>query len=139
MQTYDDLNPEQIESLSDTQQHRPVDIEVVRADKEGAFQAWSTLFLFTHKTFAMIGYVKTYIVLPSVIYGVPRGILAERGIQNPHSILIPLLVRPALARGRGGMVGRGQNTWPAVDIEEGSLFPLRYFGQVRDPHKAFII
>lgn len=32
---YDDSNPEQIESLPDTQLHRNVDLEILRADKEG--------------------------------------------------------------------------------------------------------
>ena len=34
---YDDANPDQIESLPDTQLHRNVDLELVKADKEGAF------------------------------------------------------------------------------------------------------
>ncbi|KAF8968165.1 hypothetical protein BDZ97DRAFT_458986 [Flammula alnicola] len=34
-ETYDDLNPDQIETLADTQQHRNVDLELVKADKEG--------------------------------------------------------------------------------------------------------
>lgn len=32
---YVDTNPEQIESLAPTALHRPVDLEVVAADKEG--------------------------------------------------------------------------------------------------------
>ena len=34
---YVDTNPEQIESLSATALHRPVDLEVVAADKQGLF------------------------------------------------------------------------------------------------------
>lgn len=33
---YDDANPEQMESLPDTQLHRNVDLELLKADKEGA-------------------------------------------------------------------------------------------------------
>lgn len=33
---YDDMNPGQIEALPPTQPHRPVDIEVTGADKEGS-------------------------------------------------------------------------------------------------------
>ncbi|KDR76264.1 hypothetical protein GALMADRAFT_156362 [Galerina marginata CBS 339.88] len=95
---YDDLNPDQIETLADTQQHRNVDLELVKADKEG--------------------YVKTYIVLPSHIYGLATGKLVNLGIQNPQSILIPLLTRAALSRGRGGMVGAGRNVWPNVHIDD---------------------
>jgi hypothetical protein len=32
---YDDINPDQIESLPDTQIHRKVDLELIKADKEG--------------------------------------------------------------------------------------------------------
>jgi hypothetical protein len=32
---YDDANPDQIETLPPTQPHRPVDLEIVQADKEG--------------------------------------------------------------------------------------------------------
>ena len=32
---YDDTNPDQIEALPDTQIHREVDLELIKADKEG--------------------------------------------------------------------------------------------------------
>ena len=32
---YDDANPDQIETLPDTQLHRGVDLELIKADKEG--------------------------------------------------------------------------------------------------------
>lgn len=34
---YDDMDPEQIESLPDTQLHRDVDLEIVHADEDGRF------------------------------------------------------------------------------------------------------
>ena len=68
----------------------------------------------------MAGYVKVYIVSPSVIYGLATGELVEQGIQNPHSIAVPWITRVALDRGRLGMVGAGVNVWPNVDIQEGS-------------------
>ena len=40
---YDDANPDQIESLPDTQLHRNVDLELLKADKEGASQLFSVL------------------------------------------------------------------------------------------------
>lgn len=54
-----------------------------------------------------------------MIYGVPRGILVEQGIQNPYAILIPSLVRGSVARGRAGMVGPGENFWPNVHVDDG--------------------
>jgi len=95
---YDDLNPDQIETLAPTQLHRNVDLELVKADQEG--------------------YVKTYIVLPSTIYGVADNVLVRGGVQNPHSIQVPALVRASLDRGQGGTIGEGKNIWPNVNVEE---------------------
>lgn len=67
------------------------------------------------------GYIKTYIVSPSVIYGIATGELVEQGIQHPHSMLIPWYVRIALDRGRSGMVGAGKNVVPNVHIGEGNV------------------
>ena len=38
---YDDANPDQIETLPDTQIHRNVDLELLKADKEGTSQLFS--------------------------------------------------------------------------------------------------
>ncbi|TFK72947.1 NAD-binding protein [Pluteus cervinus] len=95
---YDDSNADQIASLAPTQVHRPVDIAVTKADTDG--------------------YVKTYIILPSTIYGIAGGKLVEEGIQNPHSIQVPAIIRASAARGAGGTVGKGVNLWPNVDIDE---------------------
>ncbi|KIJ63834.1 hypothetical protein HYDPIDRAFT_40854 [Hydnomerulius pinastri MD-312] len=104
---YDDLNLDQLETLPDTQLHRNVDLRVIAADKEG--------------------YARTYIVLPSTIYGFATGKLVDLGIQNPRSILIPVLVQVSLSRGRGGMVGKGANRWPNVHIDDvGDLYIVVY-------------
>lgn len=95
---YDDLNAEQIESLAITQPHRDVDVAIVDADKQG--------------------YLKSYIVLPSTIYGIASNSLVDTGVQHPYSQQIPKLITVSLARGQGGMVGKGLALWPNVDIEE---------------------
>jgi len=95
---YVDTNPEQIESLPDTAPHRPVDLEIVSADKEG--------------------YVRTYIVLPPTVYGIATGKLRDLGISNPHSIQIPIAIKASLDRGQGGVIGEGKNIWPHVEIHE---------------------
>ncbi|RXW21741.1 hypothetical protein EST38_g4132 [Candolleomyces aberdarensis] len=82
---YDDLNIKQIESLAPTQIHRNVDLALVDADTEG--------------------YIRSYIILPSTIYGIAENTLVDMGIQNAHSQQAPLLIKAALARGQGGMVG----------------------------------
>ncbi|KAF8807005.1 NAD(P)-binding protein [Phlegmacium glaucopus] len=111
---YDDANPDQIETLADTQPHRNVDLELINADKEG--------------------YVKVYIILPSTIYGIAAGDLVEHGIQNPHSQQVPALIQAGLGRGRAGMVGEGKNLWPNVNIEEvADLYVVLYDSIVSNP------
>jgi len=108
---YNDADPDQIETLAPTQVHRNVDLEIVKADEEG--------------------YAKTYIILPSTIYGIAQGKLVENGIQNPHSIQIPLIIRVSLDRGQGGMVGEGKNIWPNVHIEELADLYIALFNSIR--------
>ncbi|EGO24512.1 hypothetical protein SERLADRAFT_467949 [Serpula lacrymans var. lacrymans S7.9] len=95
---YSDLNVEQIESLKPTQMHREVDLEIVSADQKG--------------------FVKTFIVLPSTIYGIASGPLVDLGVQHSHSQQIPALVKASLDRGQGGMVGEGKNLWPNVHVDD---------------------
>ena len=97
-EVYDDMNPDQIESLPLTQMHRPVDVAIVEADKEG--------------------YVKTYIILPSTIYGLAKTRFVDAGVQNPHSIQLPSLIGASIERGQGGMIGKGKNLWPNVEVHE---------------------
>jgi hypothetical protein len=96
---YDDTNADQIESLPPTQVHRNVDLALLKGDSEG--------------------YVKTYIILPSTIYGIADHKLVQESISNPHSIQIPDLIRASIGRKAGGIVGEGKNIWPNVDIAEG--------------------
>lgn len=70
----------------------------------------------------MIGYVKTYIVLPSTIYGRAVGSLVDAGLQNNRSQQIPGLVRISLDLRRPAMVGEGKNIWPNVHISEGAHY-----------------
>ncbi|KAF8896249.1 hypothetical protein BD779DRAFT_1494828 [Infundibulicybe gibba] len=97
-QIYSDLDIPKLESLPASQPHRNVDLELVAADSKG--------------------YAKTHIILPSTIYGVATGILVDKKLQNAHSQQIPALVKVSLARGQGGMVGRGDNIWPNVHIDD---------------------
>ena len=98
---YDDSSVKDIESLPITQLHRPIDVTITSAGTEG--------------------YVKTYIILPSTIYGIVKNPLVDAGIQNPHSIQVPAIIRASIDRGQGGMVGDGKNIWPNVanvDVRE---------------------
>ena len=80
--------------------------------------------------YASSGYVRTFIVVPSTIYGIAQGPLVDLGIQNPYSIQIPALIRASLDRGQAGMVGQGKNLWPNVEIGEGEHFSTRLLGRI---------
>ncbi|KAF9449168.1 NAD(P)-binding protein [Macrolepiota fuliginosa MF-IS2] len=95
---WDDANPNQIEQLPPTASHRDVDLEVIQADKEG--------------------YVRTYIVAPATVYGIASGKFVDAGLQNKHSIQIPALISASVDRGQAGMIGKGVNIWPNVDIND---------------------
>ncbi|KAI0789836.1 hypothetical protein C8Q75DRAFT_762663 [Abortiporus biennis] len=95
---YDDTNVEQIQSLPPTAFHRNVDLAIEEADAEG--------------------YLKSYNVTPSTIWGVPSTPLVDVGIQNTGSIQIPYLIKAGLGRGQGGMVGKGFPQWANVNIDD---------------------
>lgn len=95
---YDDNDIDLIETLPDSALHRHVDLPIVAADKEG--------------------YVKTYIILPSMVWGPATGKLVDLGIRKLHSMLIPALVKLGEARGQAGVAGKGLNTWPQIHVDE---------------------
>jgi len=109
---WDDANPDQLDQLPPTAPHRDVDLEIIQADKEG--------------------YVKGYIVAPSLIYGIASGKFVDAGLQNKHSIAIPLLVAASLGRGQAGIVGKGVNIWPNVHIDEVADLYIILFNAIHD-------
>ncbi|VDB86895.1 unnamed protein product [Peniophora sp. CBMAI 1063] len=102
---YDDSNRAVLDSIPDSAVHRNVDLIVLGGDEEG--------------------YVKSYIVLPSTIYGLLTGKLVDAGIANPHSIQIPIAIKASILRGQGAVVGPGENEWPHVEIHELSDLYIR--------------
>jgi len=95
---YSDLNVDQIKSIPPEAFHREIDLAVVDANEKG--------------------YARTYIVLPSTIYGFAAHQLVEAGISNPISIQIPSLIRASLDRKQAGVVGAGKAIWPDVHIDD---------------------
>ncbi|KAI0648486.1 NAD-P-binding protein [Trametes meyenii] len=95
---YSDLNISAIEALPPTAFHRPVTLLVVAAD--------------------VAGYARTHIIMPSIIYGVGTGPFFDAGIANPHTIIVPMLVRIALERGSVGTLGTGVSRWGNVHISD---------------------
>lgn len=119
---YYDSDPEQMGKIAPTQPHRNVDLAVVEADSQGwrceECQGWLSYYQATS------GYVDTYIVMPSTIYGVEDNPLVQAGIVNPQSQQIPQLIKASMARGRSGMVGLGANYKPNVHIDDGECIIL---------------
>ncbi|ORX40829.1 hypothetical protein BD324DRAFT_612232 [Kockovaella imperatae] len=109
-----------IQSLPDDAFHRPVDLLVEEADKEG--------------------YCRTYIILPGTIWGDPDNMVAfEKGLSNPHSQQIPGAAAFGIDRGQAGVTGKGLNRWVHVHIlEVASLFEKLYPLALADkaPHGA---
>ncbi|KAI9570710.1 hypothetical protein HD554DRAFT_2187866 [Boletus coccyginus] len=95
---WDDTDVAKLDTIADTQFHRNVDVLILAADKQG--------------------YVKTYLVLPSTIYGFASGKLVDLGVQNTRSIQIPLAVTAGILRKHAGHVGQGLNVWPNVHVDD---------------------
>ncbi|KAG7089748.1 hypothetical protein E1B28_011402 [Marasmius oreades] len=136
---YDDKNPNQIESLAPTQMHRNVDLEVVAADNEGNVVTNTRTFalIFMNFNVSAIGYIKSYIILPSTIYSIAEGPLFRAGISRPHSQQVPALIRASLDRKQAGIVGDGVNLWPNVDILElADLYSILYDSATKNPDQT---
>lgn len=66
----------------------------------------------------VIGYIKSYIILPSTIYSLAKTKLVELGVQNPRSVQMPMLIRAGIRMGQAIVVGKGENRWPDVNIND---------------------
>ncbi|KAF8956992.1 hypothetical protein BDZ97DRAFT_137691 [Flammula alnicola] len=86
------LNAVPVEAL-----HRHVDIPIIEADKAG--------------------YIKSYIITPGGVIGVPSGPLVDFGIQKTWSVLSHF-IKPALVQKQGWYVGKGLNRWCTVNVED---------------------
>ncbi|KAK2460901.1 hypothetical protein APHAL10511_007371 [Amanita phalloides] len=112
---YHDDEPDQIETLPPDALHRDIELMIIDADKAG--------------------YVKTYIISPSTIWGYPTHKLAKTGITRRHSHQIPLLINTSLKRGNGGIFNKGLNIWDNVNTDElGLLYARVYDAAVSNPN-----
>ncbi|KAJ6494346.1 hypothetical protein C8R45DRAFT_1061999 [Mycena sanguinolenta] len=105
--SFDDLDVAQMATIAPMGLHRPVDLELLEADDEG--------------------YIKTYIIMPTTVWGIPTGPLMDAGIQKWQNGILNFLVPASVARGQGGMVGEGRNVWSNVEVNElADLYLLLY-------------
>ncbi|KZV76064.1 NAD(P)-binding protein [Peniophora sp. CONT] len=71
---------------------------------------------------AVAGYVKTFTIYPSTIWGEPKGPFFESGLAHVGSIQLPMAIKASLGRGQGGVVGEGLNVWNHVHIVDVAVF-----------------
>jgi hypothetical protein len=92
--------------------HRNVDIPIVQADIEG--EIISNFLTKPQVAQCLLGYVRSYIVMPSFIHGPLKNKIFEAGIQNPDRSSA-LWVKMALDYGGPRVIGTGKNYWGFVD------------------------
>ncbi|VDC02361.1 unnamed protein product [Peniophora sp. CBMAI 1063] len=68
------------------------------------------------------GFVRTYIVFPSVVYGTLKGLLVDAGIAHAYSLAIAVAVKLSIQRGQGAMVGPGLNRWSGAHVDDAADF-----------------
>lgn len=68
------------------------------------------------------GYVRTWIVFPSTIWGLADNVFVKEGLQKPNSQQIPARIRLAVKLGKAVYVGEGKNIWSHVHIDEVGRF-----------------
>ncbi|KAK7460538.1 hypothetical protein VKT23_009259 [Stygiomarasmius scandens] len=95
---YDDTDIERMASISPDAPHRGVDLAIINADEEGC--------------------CLSYIIIPSIIWGEPRTELVKDGIQNAHSIPIPLAASVMLDIGQSAVTGDGIPRLNHVEVNE---------------------
>ena len=66
--------------------------------------------------------MKTWLVFPSTIWGIADTIFVKEGLQKANSLQIPDRIKLAVKLGRAAYVGKGQNLWSHVHIDEGAEF-----------------
>ncbi|KAK1216436.1 hypothetical protein PQX77_020932 [Marasmius sp. AFHP31] len=113
---FDDTDIAQLNAIPHDSPHRLVDLKVMDADEEG--------------------YAKTYNVSPAGTYDVAHHCLVNAGISNSRTILFKLLVPVAVKRGYGITIGKGENIWLNVHIDELTDFYELLFKSVLDPLKS---
>ncbi|CAF2989399.1 unnamed protein product [Rotaria sp. Silwood2] len=90
---YSDLNPDQINSVSDEQPYRDIDLFIINSADANPL-------------------LKTAIILPPLVYGIGTGPF------NRSSVQLPVLIRAALKRQKAEMIGPGQAIWNSVHIAD---------------------
>ncbi|ORY82888.1 NAD(P)-binding protein [Leucosporidium creatinivorum] len=94
---YNDLDIAGIEALGTAHPQRKVHVKVIEAAEKG--------------------YLRSYIILPSTIFGI-SSLAGVSEIFNKHSNQLPALIRGSIKRKQAGLVGEYKNTWPLVHTDD---------------------
>ncbi|KAH6991534.1 hypothetical protein BKA56DRAFT_574532 [Ilyonectria sp. MPI-CAGE-AT-0026] len=99
-----DLDSDKINAIPIEIPHRNVDNAIVEADEAG--------------------YVLSYILVPTIVFGKPSGVVHDHGLANATGMAIGHIVRPALDRRAVGQIGPGENLWSVVHVDDVALLHL---------------
>ncbi|KAK7032153.1 hypothetical protein VNI00_013327 [Paramarasmius palmivorus] len=114
---YHDDDVAAIESVPATNIHRHTDVPIALADGEGMYP--QCLCISKRVTHLDTGYVRTYIVVPSVVYGTARNALVDAGIAKDSVFIFNFFGGIAIKRGQGFTIASaGENLWPCIHIDE---------------------
>ncbi len=81
--------------------------------------------------------MKSYIVMPGMIYGEVVSPLVDAGLQYSRSRPIPMFLRPSISRGQAGVIGKGLSRWANVHVDDvADLFLLLWNAIVSGSEKA---
>lgn len=98
---------------------------ITDASEEGAIR--DLLKMLNPYIYLCLGYVKTCIILPGLVYGIAKTPLVSLGIQNPRSQQIPAAINAGIDRYQGGVIGKGMNIWSHVYIEDLACLYMHIF------------
>ena len=119
---YDDMD-ETLKDIPITVSHRNVDIPLGQAHEEGArYLQLPDLLATANGPLFPLGYVRTFVIAPPIVWGLAKSKLVDAGIQNPVTPILLLLGRFSYLRGRVGFVGPQLNVQTVVEVNDGASF-----------------
>lgn len=117
---FSDLDVAKIDAIPLTAPHRETDTIIVEASKHGDY--FPLHHFVPNWIIQCTGYVNTFIVYPSTVWGRPSHKFASKKLSKTTSIQIPALISASIMRGgRTPCVGDARNIWNHVHIEESML------------------
>ncbi|KAH8656814.1 hypothetical protein BGZ61DRAFT_540781 [Ilyonectria robusta] len=93
-----DLDSHKINAIPLDKPHRNVDDAIVKADDAG--------------------HIRSYILVPTVVFGKPSGLIHQQGLANLTSMGIGAIISAALGRRAVGRVGPAETLWSLVHVDD---------------------